>query len=225
MEQSLSINCKKTDREKPNYLELDASSLDSRHFYDLVLQMKPSFRSSAVIDEQYNLVVDNSHRQSLTLRDKRAVRALADPIIKIVADNHLEILKSLRIRPFRYGGTNCNCVVFQDGDFFEKHHDLIPYAILPRHYTWVYYYHKEPRGFSGGNLLFFKEERLVEEVSPSAGTLLVFAADIAHAVSTVRVPSGDFADGRFTITGFVCERPSFVYRLFSKAVRTLKRLS
>jgi Rps23 Pro-64 3,4-dihydroxylase Tpa1-like proline 4-hydroxylase len=224
MRQSHHLTKKTQGRKKPLYLTLDASSINSRHLYESVLKIKSSFGNSAVTDEHYNVVIDKKRRQSLSLLDQKAVRALSEPLGKIVADNHLEIVRYLQIKSFRHVKTKCSCVVFQDGDFFEKHRDYVPYAVNLRRYTWVYYYHREPRCFSGGNLLFFEDEKLIEEVSPSAGTLIVFAADIMHAVSTVRVPSGDFADGRFSLNGFVSERPSVAYRLYSKTIRTLKRI-
>jgi Rps23 Pro-64 3,4-dihydroxylase Tpa1-like proline 4-hydroxylase len=224
MKAHLALTDKNTDSERPLYMILDASTLDPNTLYKAVLQQRSYFNNSPVLGADYRPVVDDSHRKSLTLFNRKLVKSLSETLIKVVATSHLEILEYLKIKPFKVARTQVDCVTYQDGDHFEQHTDFVPLAIFPRRYTWVYYYHKEPRRFSGGQLVFFKQGRPIEEVSPKAGTLIAFATDISHAVKTVRVPSGEFADSRFTMTGFVCERTSVPYRLFSKSVRTLKRL-
>ena len=80
---------------------------------------------------------------------------------------------------------------------------------LPRVLTCLYFLHREPRGFAGGELLFYDRvedggvrgagERAAA-VAPVANRLVVFPGEECHEVLPVRCPSGEFADSRFAVT-------------------------
>ena len=112
-----------------------------------------------------------------------------------------------------------SCIVFQDGNFFKAHRDYDPKIIAKRKYTWVYYFNREPRQFSGGKLVFYRKGCRIAEIEPYSGLLVVFRSDIMHEVERVSVPSLDFADGRFTLTGFICESPTLFRRVMLKLRR------
>jgi Rps23 Pro-64 3,4-dihydroxylase Tpa1-like proline 4-hydroxylase len=58
--------------------------------------------------------------------------------------------------------------------------------------------HSEPRSFSGGELTIRSSG-----VQPQGDTLVLFPSCSVHEVLPVRVPSGAFADSRFTVTGWI----------------------
>ena len=76
----------------------------------------------------------------------------------------------------------------------------------------MYFLHKEPRRFSGGELRIF-ETRLVDDrpvpvdhgqtIVPRQNTIVFFPSRHQHEVLPVRVPSGEFADSRFTVNGWI----------------------
>jgi Rps23 Pro-64 3,4-dihydroxylase Tpa1-like proline 4-hydroxylase len=78
----------------------------------------------------------------------------------------------------------------------------------------VYYYHREPKGFSGGALRLYRfgidpaeagdDDSVAFE--PEQNSLVVFPSFARHAVEAVRCPSGEFADYRFGLNVFFCRR-------------------
>ena len=208
---------------KPPYLILDATEVNPNDIYHSVIQLESLFNRSTVISDDYKLVHELQHRKSFSLYSRRTVSTLADPIRKIIARENNAITETLGIAPIRQYVTKCDCTVFQDGDFFLKHQDFAPYEIFQKKYTWVYYFHKEPRSFQGGDIIFYDGDEVVGQVTPISGMLIVFSASTSHEVSTVQVPTQAFADSRFALTGFVSEPPSLGYRIFSKVMRTKRK--
>lgn len=206
--------------QKPPYLLIDASEINPNDIYNSAIQRKESFSPSAVLSSDYKFGYDLNHRCSSSLRDRKTVYSLAVPVLKIIAREHNFILEALGIPAFSNFTTRCDCVAFKDGDFFHTHQDSAPFELFRRRYTWVYYFHKEPRSFLGGDLLFFDGSKTVGQVQPKAGTLVVFSVKTPHAVSMVNVPSKEFCDSRFALTGFVGKNASLGYRVLSKVVRT-----
>jgi len=100
--------------------------------------------------------------------------------------------------------------VHEDGGHFCAHTDASNSVHPDRHLSYVYFCHGEPAAFAGGLLRIddapnegAPEDRWVE-VEPVANRLVLFPSRSRHEVTEVRVPSGRFADGRFTVNGWVC---------------------
>lgn len=65
----------------------------------------------------------------------------------------------------------------------------------------VYYFHNEPKRFSGGELRLFQlgPDPGFVEIEPLQNSLVVFHSWVPHEVRPVAVPSGKFQDYRFAI--------------------------
>jgi Rps23 Pro-64 3,4-dihydroxylase Tpa1-like proline 4-hydroxylase len=78
--------------------------------------------------------------------------------------------------------------------------------------TMVYYFHSEPKAFSGGALRLYRfgadpetagaDDSIAFE--PLQNSLVVFPSWAMHAVEAVRCPSGRFADYRFGLNCWLC---------------------
>lgn len=95
----------------------------------------------------------------------------------------------------------------RDGHYFKVHCDSA--ADLPRVLSCVYYLHREPRGFAGGELRLYdcietgdvrQPAETFISVEPVANRLVVFPSNEFHEATPVRCPSKNFADSRFAIT-------------------------
>ncbi len=95
----------------------------------------------------------------------------------------------------------------KDGYYFKTHTDEA--ADIPRLLTCIYYLHRQPRGFAGGELRLYDRveaagARTAAEtftaIAPLANRLVVFPSDELHEALPVRCPSGAFADSRFAVT-------------------------
>lgn len=97
--------------------------------------------------------------------------------------------------------------VYGDGGFYKVHTDSKGPDAARRVLSWVHYFAgRLPRAWEGGELW------LLDPAAPGApptvivpddGLTVFFASSLEHEVRPVRVPSGAFADGRFTINGWV----------------------
>jgi Rps23 Pro-64 3,4-dihydroxylase Tpa1-like proline 4-hydroxylase len=100
-----------------------------------------------------------------------------------------------------------------DGDYFRRHRDTDRTGT--RVVSFVYYFYRAPRRFSGGELRLRSRraagarlEKACRPVtlSPRLDSIIFFPSLTEHEVLRVRVPSRAFADGRFTITGWIHRR-------------------
>ena len=91
--------------------------------------------------------------------------------------------------------------------FYKLHADLGPDC--PRVLSCIYYVHRQPRGFAGGELRLYDcieqggESRpadTFEVVDPVSNRFVAFPSGEFHEAMPVRCPSGEFADSRFAIT-------------------------
>ena len=117
------------------------------------------------------------------------------------------IARTLDVPVFPLAQVESQLTAATDGYYFKKHSDEAPE--IPRVLTCLYYLHREPRGFAGGDLRLYD---CIEEdggragadtftaVTPKANRLVVFPSDEFHEAMPVRCPSRAFADSRFAVT-------------------------
>jgi SM-20-related protein len=95
-----------------------------------------------------------------------------------------------------------------DGAFYRPHIDLVigeeaksPSSESGRVLSAVYYFHAEPKRFSGGELRLFRlgTESGFVDIEPLQNSLIAFHSWMRHEVRPVAVPSGEFRDYRFAI--------------------------
>ena len=119
-------------------------------------------------------------------------------------------------KPFELAEVDLKLVVFGDGDFIVPHQDTVTGARrgdTDRVLTAMYYFHKEPKAYSGGALRLYpfgaggKERDPFVEIEPRRNSLVVFPAWMLHSVTPVRCPSGRFEDSRFSIICWI-NRPA-----------------
>ena len=80
----------------------------------------------------------------------------------------------------------------------------LPDARSDRALTGVFYFHRQPKGFSGGELRLYaigraEDDRRYVDLTPGSDTLLLFPSWAPHEVRPVSCPSGAFLDSRFAI--------------------------
>ncbi len=76
----------------------------------------------------------------------------------------------------------------------------------------MYYFNREPKGFTGGELRIYDDAirngKLVatdsyQTIEPRHNSIVFFQAAVMHEVMTVHVPSKQFRDSRFTVNGWI----------------------
>ena len=131
------------------------------------------------------------------------------PFRTAIAARSDELCAAVGIAPFPVYHTECSIVAHGDGDFYRTHVDTRAGRdkVRPKHVrvvSCVYYLHRKPKRFSGGELHIHAmgpsdggTPAIV--IAPDHNRLAVFPAFFPHEVRDIACPSGAFADSRFSI--------------------------
>ena len=97
-----------------------------------------------------------------------------------------------------------------DGDFYRRHVDVGP--VYAHVLSYVYYFNKTPKAFSGGELQLFDTDTQsntsginMTSIEPLHNSLIVFPSNYYHQVCTVKLPNADRTWGRQTINGWLVD--------------------
>jgi Rps23 Pro-64 3,4-dihydroxylase Tpa1-like proline 4-hydroxylase len=117
-------------------------------------------------------------------------------------------IRELHLSPIDLAPLELELVAHGEGAFFDQHIDTATdgtTAHSARALTGVYYFHRRPKGFDGGNLRLHAMapatdgERRIVDIPPRSDTLLLFPSWAPHEVQRISCPSGAFLDSRFAI--------------------------
>ena len=144
--------------------------------------------------------LDPAIRVSTSIADLGAFRPLLKTRLKGMA---AELTAELKLTPFATARVELELVAHGDGAFYRRHIDtqtLGERAHL-RVLSGVYYFHRRPKGFTGGALRLYAigDAERFTDIEPVHNTLVVFPAWAPHEVRPVACPSGQFMDSRFAI--------------------------
>lgn len=119
-----------------------------------------------------------------------------------------ELFRGAGLKPFEVSRFELELVVYQDGARFGRHHDTLRLgapAESDRLLTGVYYFHREPKAFTGGSLRLFRFGSSGDapgdfvEIEPEQNMMLVFPSWASHEVTEVHCPGGAYRDSRFSV--------------------------
>ncbi|CAN5886260.1 2OG-Fe(II) oxygenase [soil metagenome] len=149
--------------------------------------------------------VDRSIRTSRLLRDFGNLRAEVEARFMAILD---QSVGALALPPIRLAELELELVAHGDGAFYREHIDTAtdrPGSKTARVLAGVYYFHRLPTGFAGGDLRLHAivpapdGGRAFIDISPDRDMLLLFPAWAPHEVRPVSCPSGVFLDSRFAV--------------------------
>lgn len=120
-----------------------------------------------------------------------------------------EFMTALGATPMDDPKFELELVAHNDGAFYKRHIDTRTAGNTDRIrvLSAVYYFHAEPKAFSGGALRLYAigdpTKKTFVDIKPTHNTLLVFPSWAPHEVMPVSCPSKRFADSRFAINCWV----------------------
>jgi hypothetical protein len=127
-----------------------------------------------------------------------------------------EIARRLHVTPFEIGELEVKLRAYLDGHFFRMHMDSHSEeeTCKYRQVSYVYFFHKTPRAYTGGELLLFDTDVAVNRfttdsftrIVPENNSIVFFPSACWHSVVPVSCPSKRFEDCRFVINGHVSKR-------------------
>lgn len=135
------------------------------------------------------------------------------PFRTILRDKLRALLTDLTVRlrtpPVDDPTFELQLVAHNDGAFYKRHIDTQTASDRQRIrvLSGVYYFHAEPKAFTGGALRLHAigdpDMQTFVDIEPDHNTLLVFPSWAPHEVMPVSCPSRRFADSRFAINCWV----------------------
>lgn len=97
-----------------------------------------------------------------------------------------------------------------DGAFYKMHRDNNTPSTSARQLTFIYYFCKQAKGFSGGEIRLFDSlqdsDAAAEshiDIEPDDNSLLLFPSGVPHEVLEINCPSKAFENSRFTLNGWL----------------------
>lgn len=122
------------------------------------------------------------------------------------------VLKQLQMAEFPVGNIEAQITAHGDGHYYKIHQDNGTPDLALRQLTYVYYFYREPKQFSGGELKIYddqvEDDRSVKAdsfhiIEPRNNSIVFFPSHYLHEVLPVSCSSPSFADSRFTLNGWV----------------------
>jgi 2-oxoglutarate-Fe(II)-dependent oxygenase superfamily protein len=177
---------------------------------NFALLHEPEFRNSQVISPGGDPeVIDYNHRRSRVLMDLGTRQEMIVERIRAVLPR---VLDQLGVEEFHVTHVEAQITASNDGDFFAEHSDDSQETIASRRITFVYFFHREPTQFEGGELRLYDSRQLVEQqtkagsyqsIAPRQNQIVFFPCSLLHEITPVNCPSRAFADSRFTLNGWL----------------------
>lgn len=175
-----------------------------------VLEHEPDFTPSTVIPhEGPEANADLSYRKSMVLYNLGEYTSMIhDRLLALLP----EVLAAFKHETFPIAHLDIQLTASNDGDFFKVHQDNSSEEITDREISFVYYFHSEPKAFTGGQLKLYNSQdgavqqskkRTAQTITPRQNTLVLFPSSYDHEVLPVRCQSRKFVNSRFTVNGWI----------------------
>jgi len=136
----------------------------------------------------------------------------SEMIIERIKGMMPDVLPQLDRPLFEPDDIEAQLTAHNDGHYFKLHNDNGSPDTASRELTYVYYFHNQPKNFTGGELLiydsqikngYYAKADTYQTIEPRHNSIVFFLSRYLHEVLPVRCSSKKFADSRFTINGWV----------------------
>jgi Rps23 Pro-64 3,4-dihydroxylase Tpa1-like proline 4-hydroxylase len=174
------------------------------------LEHEREFRTSEVISPGVEGgVIDPEQRRSRVLMN---LGRFDDLIFQRIQSALPVVLEKLGMERFSIRRFESQITASNNGDFFRNHSDSGEEETATRRLTFVYFFHREPKAFQGGELQVHDSRidngiwlRTGDDktVIPEQNQIVFFRSDLLHEITPVICPSQAFADSRFTVNGWL----------------------
>lgn len=173
------------------------------------LEHEADFRISEVLSPGVKGgTIDHEHRRSRVLSEPGEE---INPLVGRVKAALPRVVTKLGLAAFPVAQVEAQITASNHGDFFRWHSDNAQEEIASREITFVYFFHREPKRFHGGELRIYDSlpyhgtyvpTTNYRAVAPRQNQIVFFRSSLAHEITPVECPSGEFGDSRFTVNGW-----------------------
>ncbi len=191
-------------------LEEFLASAEMSQVVDFALDHEGEFRTSTVVS-----AVDAGSRVDATQRRSRLLDQLGE--LETLFSERIRqqlpvVLRRMGLSDVEPSRIDVQMTATNDGEFFNVHLDNSSERFKSRKLSFVYFFHREPQAFQGGQLRIFDLTRYdqaaqagarMTEIQPVQNQIVFFPSGYLHEIALVTCPSKDFADSRFTVNGWI----------------------
>jgi len=176
---------------------------EHRQLLDYALQRESSFVPSGVLTAELN------YRKSVVLFSFPEFSHL---IASRIQDIFAHLLIRLDLPSFQISQIEAQLTAHNDGGYYKVHTDSGCPVTKFRLLTYIYYFYREPKAFSGGCLKLYDTTVVDNQlaaadsfklIEPRNNSIVFFFSRRFHEVLPISCPSRAFADSRFTINGWI----------------------
>jgi len=175
-----------------------------------IVEHEGDFHASQVVSPHVDGgVVNYEHRRSRVLLD---LAEHQDVMLQRIRSVLPLVLEKLGMEEFSIADVEAQVTASNDGDFFHFHSDNGSERVASRHLTFVYFFHREPRQFEGGELRIhdsrlkdgvYVSENSYQAIVPEQNQIVFFPCEMLHEITPVKCASQLFANSRFTLNGWL----------------------
>lgn len=187
------------------YVQLNnfLTSDEHQRLLNYVLEQKAAFVPTATSTG------DLEYRQSLVLYNFPEFAELISDRIQMVLP---DVLTKLDLPLFLISQIESQLTAHNDGHYYRIHNDNGSPDTASRVLTYIYYFYREPKPFSGGELRlydskvennFYVQADSFKDIEPRNNSIVFILSRYLHEVLPIHCPSKAFADSRFTVNGWI----------------------
>ncbi len=188
-----------------NYIQIEnfLSPKEYEQLINYVLEKESAFVATSTSTK------DQDYRQSMVLY---SFPEFAELIVKRIQEIITDVISKLGLPSFVISQIESQLTAHNDGNYYKIHNDNGSPETATRELTYIYYFNKQPKAFSGGELIiydskiennFYVNAESYKKVEPLNNSIVFFLSRYMHEVRPVICPSKAFANSRFTINGWV----------------------
>lgn len=174
---------------------------------EFTLEHEIRFAGSEVLSATGLSNTDHGYRRSRVMFDLGRFESLfSRRLVQFLP----HVLWRLGEKPLHLSKLEIQLTATNHAEFFRAHTDNNAVEVNGRKLTFVYFFHREPRRFGGGELCIYNTTQDSREanksdfqvVYPMQNQIVFFPSHHLHEIRTVTCPSMEFADSRFTVNGW-----------------------
>jgi len=202
--------------ERPEFLSAQCVVLEEflapdevKQLMQYTLDHETDFQISEVVSPGVSGgMIDYDHRRSRILMN---LDRHHEVIVNRIQACLPRVLAKLGRDVFRPSQVEAQITASNHGDFFRNHSDNLQEDTVSRELTFVYFFHREPKAFRGGDLRIYDSRwqngqyasaGQHETLVPEQNQIVFFPSSLVHEITPVDCPSQAFADSRFTVNGW-----------------------
>jgi Rps23 Pro-64 3,4-dihydroxylase Tpa1-like proline 4-hydroxylase len=170
----------------------------ARALLDYAIENQKRFEPTTIRTGAGKHAVDSERRSSRMIKD-------LGPFTRLLRERILQTLPAisaeLGVPAVDPRVLEIEMVAHGEGAFYRRHNDMLGRSVLlSRRISMVYYFHRLPKAFTGGELRFYSlggAEHV--DIEPRSDRLVAFPSWAPHSVERVCVPNNEFSYARFAL--------------------------